>query len=77
MTHYAKKLPLTPILDLVSQDLAAEEKNELKFLEDTDNGDPRTLTIRQSPNFTSTLRGPVFFSNEAQNEYKRRVLSGL
>ena len=73
LTDYARKLPLIPILELVSQDLAAEESNiyELKTKE------KKTVTTRQSPNFSSSLRGPVFFFNAARKRYKSRMLSGL
>lgn len=72
MGTYAKKLPLIPVLELVSQDLAAEERNIFEF--DTSK---RIVTTRQSPNFSSSLRGPVFFCNEARKRYKKRMLSGL
>ena len=77
LTAYAKKLPLAPILDLVSQDLAAGEDNEFQFREETDSGNIRDIATRQSPNFMSSLHGPVFFSFEAQERYKSKVLSGL
>lgn len=68
LTNYAKQLPLAPLLDLVSQELNTESNTLIKT---------STITTRESPNFMSSLRGPVFFSNTARKRYKRKVLSGL
>ena len=76
LTSYAEKLPLTPIIDLVSQDLAAGEKNEFMIKAKTGDGE-KSIPVRQSPHITSSLRGPVFFSAKARRRYKRTLLSGL
>lgn len=63
---YASELPLVPILEAVSQKQALDDPFELS-----------NVKTRQSPNFTSSLRGPVFFCNEARKRYKKKMLSGL
>ena len=77
LESYAEKLPLVPIIDLVSQDLAAGEKNEFMIETKTGDGTKRIAPSRQSPHIMSSLRGPVFFSNKARQRYKRTLLSGL
>ena len=64
-TRYTSKLPLVPIIERVSQKLANEIQppNETEY-------------TRQSPIYTSSLRGPVFFTKEAQKLHER-ILSRL
>ena len=68
---YAHKLPLVPILEAVSQQQTVREE-PYDIL--TNNG---MVTTRQSPNFSSSLRGPVFFFNDARKRYKKRMLFDL
>ena len=67
LKDYAHKLPLVPILDAVSQKLAALESPH----------EYRGMKTRQSPNYSNSLRGPVFFFNKSRKRYKRKMLSNL
>ena len=66
LQKYASRLPLVPILEVVSQQHALEDPFEVG-----------TVITRQSPNFSSSLRGPVFFSDEARKQYEKGMLSAL
>ena len=75
LTTYAMQFPLVFILvnDLVSQDLAFGRQNDFQYTQ-LKGDEIQTILARQSPNFTSRLCGPVFFSCEAQNKYVRNIL---
>ena len=72
LDDYAHKLPLVPILEALSQQQTALEEPY-----DVHTKDGNTVIARQSPNFSSSLRGPVFFFNDARKRYKKRMLSDL
>ena len=71
LESYASKLPLDHILESVSQKQAMIEPHHVKKSDGTQTKEK----TRQSPNFYSSLRGPVFFSNDARKQYEEGILS--
>ena len=67
-TRYTSKLPLVPIIERVSHKLASEMEPFIPTNETED--------TRQSPIYTSSLRGPVFFTKDAQKLHEH-ILSSL
>ena len=66
LKEYANKLPLTPILDAVCKYQTTDEEH-YKICE---------AETRNVPNYSSSLRGPVFFFEAARKRYKI-LISGL
>lgn len=66
LKNYAHKLPLVPILEAVSQQHALEDPYDIQK-------DGDKVTTRQSPNFSSSFRGPVFFFDDACEQYKKII----
>ena len=72
LMEYANKLPLTPILDVVCKYQTSDEEHYQIW---DDIGSLKAET-RNVPNYSSSLRGPVFFFEDARKQYKK-FISGL
>ena len=72
LKEYANKLPLTPILDVVCKYQTTDEEHYQIW----DNIGSLKAETRNVPNYSSSLRGPVFFFNDARKQYKI-LISGL